>query len=126
MPHLRISRHYRDLMKNKSTTSEVKEYITDKVRSGVFLIKSIQQRQDTVFKIATEIVRVQKGFLDNGLKHLKPLTMSELAQVVGVHETTVSRAVAGKYMQTPRGIFEMKYFFTPGLKTANGTSRHRT
>ena len=72
--------------------------------------------------IAREIVRVQKEFLDKGITSLRPLTMNEVAQVVGIHETTVSRAIASKYMQTPRGTFEMKYFFTPGYKTADGQS----
>lgn len=121
LPHLRISSLYRRLMEADATSSDVKTYIMDGIRSGVFLIKSIQQRQQTIFKIATEIVRVQTEFLDQGLTHLKPLTMSQIADVVGVHETTVSRAVSGKYMQTPIGVFEMKYFFTPGLKTENGS-----
>lgn len=121
LPHLRISRHYRKLMKNKKTTSEVKSYIRDKIRASAFLIKSIEQRQGTIFKIATEIVKVQTPFLDNGIAQLKPLVMSTVADAVGVHETTVSRAVSGKYMKTPVGVFEMKYFFTPGLKTNNGS-----
>lgn len=120
LPNLRISKHYRALMNNKSTTPEVKAYILDRIRSSAFLIKSIHQRQTTIYRIASEIVSTQTDFLDNGIAHLKPLTMAEVADVVGVHETTVSRAVASKYMQTPSGIFEMKYFFTPGIKTADG------
>ncbi len=120
LPRVRISKHYRALMRKKATSAEVKDYIMQSVRSGVFLIKSIQQRQQTLFKIATEIVKIQSAFLDNGLAHLRPLTMSKVADAVGVHETTVSRAVAGKYMRTPRGLFEMKYFFTPGIKTSDG------
>jgi RNA polymerase sigma-54 factor len=98
----------------------VKNYIREKIRAGAFLIKSISQRQQTIFKIATEIVKVQSQFLEHGLSHLKPLTMAEVASELGIHETTVSRAIANKYMQTPRGTFEMKYFFTPGYKTADG------
>jgi RNA polymerase sigma-54 factor len=120
VPRLHVSEHYRNLMHDTGTTTDVKQYIRDKVRSSLFLIKSINQRQQTIFNIATEIVRVQKEFLDNGISHLRPLTMAEVAAVVGVHETTVSRAISGKYMQTPRGTFEMKYFFTPGYKTASG------
>jgi RNA polymerase sigma-54 factor len=120
LPRLRISKHYRSLMNNEETVREVRDYIQDRVRSSAFLIKSIHQRQQTIFKIATEIVKVQQDFFDKGLTHLKPLTMSEVATVVGLHETTVSRAVAGKHIQTPQGIFEMKYFFTPGLKTDAG------
>jgi RNA polymerase sigma-54 factor len=120
LPRLRISKHYRSLMNDSHTGQEVRDYIQERVRSGAFLIKSIHQRQQTIFKIATEIVRVQTEFLDQGISHLKPLTMSEVATVVGLHETTISRAVAGKHMQTPQGTFEMKYFFTPGLKTGDG------
>ena len=120
VPRVRISKYYRSLMNADSTTPEVRNYIQERVRSGVFMIKSIHQRQQTIHKIASEIVRVQTDFLDHGVSHLKPLTMAEVASVVGLHETTVSRAVAGKHMQTPNGVFEMKYFFTPGLKTASG------
>ncbi len=122
LPHIRISSHYRKLLRDPSTTAKVKTYIRDRVRSGAFLIKSIHQRQKTIYRIASEIVSTQSAFLDNGLSHLRPLTMAEVADKVGVHETTVSRTVANKYMKTPSGIFEMKYFFTPGLKTADGTN----
>ena len=120
LPHLRISNHYQTLMRDKSTKPEVKAYIQDRIRSGAFLIKSIHQRQSTIYKVASQIVSSQTDFLDHGIAHLKPLTMAEVANTIEVHETTVSRAVAGKYMQTPSGIFAMKYFFTPGIKTADG------
>ena len=122
LPHIRISRHYRRLLQAADSSDEVKEYVRDRIRAGAFLIKSIHQRQKTIFRIATEIVNRQVAFLDQGVSHLKPLTMAEIANAVEVHETTVSRAVNGKYMRTPRGIFEMKYFFTPGIKTADGSS----
>jgi RNA polymerase sigma-54 factor len=96
--------------------------VRDKIRSGAFMIKSIYQRQQTIRSIAEEIVHAQRDFLDKGIAHLRPLTMAEVAQVVDVHETTVSRAVSGKYMQTPQGIYEMKYFFTSGYQTASGES----
>lgn len=121
LPRLRISKQYRSLMHDQSTRKDVKDYIEERIRSSAFLIKSIHQRQHTIYKIATEIVRVQTDFLDHGISHLKPLTMVEVASVVGLHETTISRAVAGKHMQTPQGVFEMKYFFTPGLKTTDGS-----
>jgi RNA polymerase sigma-54 factor len=122
LPHLRISRHYRQLMENPATTTEVKSYIRDRLRASTFLLKSIDQRQKTIYKISAEIVRYQTPFLDNGVSHLKPLTMSTVADAVGVHETTVSRAVNQKYMRTPIGTYELKYFFTPGLMTADGSS----
>jgi RNA polymerase sigma-54 factor len=122
IPHLHISDHYRQLMADESTKSDVKSYIREKVRAGMFLIKSIGQRQQTIYNIAREIVRIQREFLDKGITHLRPLTMAEVANVLGIHETTVSRALANKYVSTPRGTFEMKYFFTPGYKNADGQS----
>jgi len=121
LPRLRISKHYRSLMSDTDTGQEVRDYIQERIRSSAFLIKSIHQRQQTIFKIATEIVRVQREFFEKGIAFLTPLTMSEVATAVGLHETTISRAVAGKHMQSPQGIFEMKYFFTPGLKTGDGS-----
>src|SRR5216110_215378 len=123
IPHLRISNLYKDIIASGNTqTSEVKNYVRDKIRSGKFLIRSIHQRQETIFNIAQQIVSRQRDFLDHGASHLKPMTMAEIADAVSVHETTVSRAVSGKYMATPQGVFEMKYFFTGGYQTATGES----
>ncbi len=122
IPHLRISDTYKQLMGEAKQTTDVKDYIRQKIQAGKFLIRSIHQRQQTISNIATEIVRHQKEFLDFGVSHLKPLTMAHIAGIVGLHETTVGRAIGGKYMQTPRGLFEMKYFFTPGIQTASGQS----
>ena len=126
IPHLRISNTYKDLMAKDGNGSEVKDYIRDKIRSGKFLIKSIHQRQQTISNIAHEIIGRQKEFLEFGPSSLKPLTMVQIADAVGVHETTVSRAISGKYMATPHGVFEMKYFFTPGYQTAAGESMSNT
>jgi RNA polymerase sigma-54 factor len=120
LPHIRISRQYRRLLRDAETKPEVRKYVQERIRSGAFLIKSIHQRQKTIQRIAQEIVDRQTDFLDHGVARLKPMTMSQVAETVGVHETTVSRAVSGKYMRTPSGLFEMKYFFTPGIKTADG------
>jgi RNA polymerase sigma-54 factor len=120
IPHLRISNVYKDLMAQGENSSEVKNYIREKIRAGKFLIKSLHQRQQTILNIAKEIVKRQREFMEKGVSCLKPMTMAQIAEVVGVHETTVSRAVSGKYMQTPQGIFEMRFFFTAGLQTANG------
>lgn len=120
IPHLRISNVYKDLMSSGENNSEVKNYIREKIRAGKFLIKSLHQRQTTISNIGKEIVKRQREFMEKGVAHLKPMTMAQVAEVVGVHETTVSRAVSGKYMQTPQGVFEMKFFFTAGLQ--NGTS----
>lgn len=120
IPHLRISRHYREVIENENTTKETRKYLIEKVKSGEFMIRSIHQRQDTIRDIAEEIVRVQTPFLDEGVSKLRPLTMAEVAERIGKHETTVSRAIANKYISTPRGVFEMKYFFTPGYKSKDG------
>jgi len=126
IPHLRISNVYKDLMSQGSNTAEVKNYIREKIRAGKFLIKSLHQRQSTIANIAKEIVKRQRDFMDKGVAHLRPLTMVQVAEVVGVHETTVSRAVSGKYMETPQGVFEMKYFFTAGLQTDSGANVSNT
>jgi RNA polymerase sigma-54 factor len=126
IPHLRISNTYKDLMARGNNSAEVRNYIREKIRAGKFLIKSLHQRQQTILNIAKEIVHRQREFMEKGVACLKPLTMVQVAQVVGVHETTVSRAVSGKYMQTPQGIFEMKYFFTAGILTAAGDGLSNT
>jgi RNA polymerase sigma-54 factor len=126
IPHLRISNTYKDIMSQDGNGSEVKDYIRDKIRSGKFLIKSIHQRQQTISNIAHEIVKRQREFLDNGLRATETDDDGADRRRVGVHETTVSRAISGKYMATPQGVFEMKYFFTPGYQTATGESMSNT
>src|SRR6266436_1731344 len=126
IPHLRISNTYKDIMAQDGKGSEVKDYIRDKIRSGKFLIKSIHQRQQTISNIAHQIVKRQREFFEKGSSYLKPMTMVQIADAVGVHETTVSRAISGKYMSTPQGVFEMKYFFTPGYQTSSGESMSNT
>jgi RNA polymerase sigma-54 factor len=126
IPHLRISNTYKDLMSQGENSSEVRNYIREKIRAGKFLIKSLHQRQQTILNIAKEIVKRQREFMEKGVSCLKPLTMVQVAEVVGVHETTVSRAVSGKYIDTPQGIFEMKYFFTAGIQTASGDGMSNT
>ncbi|PYJ06084.1 MAG: RNA polymerase sigma-54 factor [Verrucomicrobia bacterium] len=127
IPHLRISNLYKDIIASGNTqTSDVKDYVRDKIRSGKFLIRSIHQRQQTILNIAWQIVSRQRDFLEHGPSHLKPMTMGNVADAVGLHETTVSRAVSGKYMATPQGVFEMKYFFTSGYQTATGESLSNT
>lgn len=126
IPHLRISNTYKDIMSQEGSRGEVKDYIREKIRSGKFLIKSIHQRQQTILNIAQQIVLRQREFLDKGSAFLKPLTMVQIAEIVGVHETTVSRAISGKYISTPQGVFEMRYFFTPGYQTTGGESMSNT
>jgi RNA polymerase sigma-54 factor len=126
IPRLRISNVYKDLMSQDGSGTEVKDYIRDKIRSGKFLIKSIQQRQQTISNISNEIVARQRDFMEKGPSALRPMTMVMVADAVGVHETTVSRAIAGKYMATPHGVFDMKYFFTPGYQVADGDALSNT
>ena len=126
VPHLRISNSYKDLMSQAESSAEVREWIREKIRAGKFLIKSLHQRQTTISNIGKEIVKRQTEFMEKGPAFLKPMTMVQVAEVVGVHETTVSRAVSGKYIQTPPGLFEMKYFFTSGIKTSSGEGMSNT
>ena len=126
IPHLRISNTYKDIMSNGKSSSEDREYIREKIRAGKFLIKSLHQRQSTISNIAHEILKRQMDFFEHGTSKLKPLTMVQVAEVVGVHETTVSRAVSGKYMETPHGVFELKYFFTSGFKADDGSDVSNT
>lgn len=125
-PRLRISPAYKEIMARSSNNKDARGYIRDKIRSGQFLIRSIRQRQQTIERIAREIVARQRDFFDFGPSHLKPMNMAQVAETVGVHETTVSRAVSGKYMATPHGLFEMKYFFTSGYETESGESLSNT
>lgn len=120
LPRLRISNLYKDIMTNPRGGRDEKDYIKSKIQSGKFLIRSIEQRQQTIRRIAEEIVERQKPFFRLGRSALKPLIMARVAEAVGVHETTVSRAIAGKYMATPHGIFEMRSFFSSGVATEDG------
>lgn len=125
VPRLRISNSYKDLMAS-GNGREARSYIRDKIRAGKFLIKSIHQRQETIRSIAEQILARQEEFFEHGPARLKPMNMAQIADVVGVHETTVSRAVSGKYIATPHGVFEMKYFFTTGYETESGESLSNT
>ncbi len=120
-PRLFISPRYLQLLKDKTTAAETRKYIREKIAKSKFFIRSIDQRQDTILRIATEIVRVQEDFLEHGISGLKPLTMKQVADILEVHETTISRACNGKYMATPRGVLEFKYFFTTGVAQADGS-----
>ncbi len=126
LPHLRISNAYKDMLADPGAGGDVREYIRDKIRGGKFLIRSIHQRQNTIHKIALEILKHQQEFLDKGTAFLRPLNMAQVADAVGVHETTVSRAIAGKYMATPHGVYELRFFFTQGLKTESGEDLSNT
>ena len=126
LPHLRISNTYKDLLSQPGNTGEVRNYVRDKIRSGKFLIRSIHQRQQTIHRIATQILKYQREFLEKGTSFLRPLNMATVADEVGVHETTVSRAIAGKYIATPHGVFDLKFFFSHGVKTESGDDLSNT
>jgi RNA polymerase sigma-54 factor len=120
VPRLQISPHYRALYKESGKNPEVKKYLKKKMDNAEWLLAAIRQRQSTLQKIAQEIVNIQSEFLDHGITHLKPLKMADVAERLGVHVSTISRAISGKYMQSPRGIFELKFFFTGGATKTDG------
>lgn len=118
-PRLRISRYFRALV-GDPRYPEARDYIREKILAGSLFIRTLQQGQDTILSIAREIVKRQQGFMERGISGLKALMMAEVAQAVGVDESVVSRAVSGKYMDTPQGVIGMRYFFTSGLGTESG------
>lgn len=122
LPRLRISNFYKNVLSGKESSSITKEYIQEKLRSAVWLIKSIHQRQRTIYKVTESIVRHQKDFFDKGLEFLKPMILRDIANDIGMHESTVSRVTTSKYVHTPRGIFELKYFFNSGINKTDGDS----
>src|SRR3954462_9860738 len=123
LPQLRISPVYRRLLdKGADNTSETRAYVKDKFRSALWLIKSVEQRQKTIHKVATSIINFQRDFLDHGIEYLKPHVLRDVASDIGMHESTVSRVVTNKYMHTPQGVFEMKYFFHSGISSSYGES----
>jgi RNA polymerase sigma-54 factor len=126
IPKLRISSTYKDLIAKGSLSKQERDYLRERIRSGKFLINSIDQRQQTIERITREIIKVQLDFFEHGVSKLRPLTMTQIADVVGVHETTVSRAIANKYIKTPHGVFEFKFFFTPGYQSDTGASVSNT
>src|SRR5207302_3853140 len=117
---LRISAHYRQALKNGASNGKAKEYIQDKLRSAVWLIRSIHQRQRTIVKVADSIIKFQREFLDKGIAHLRPLILRDVAEDIGMHESTVSRVTTSKYVHTPQGIFELKYFFNSSISRVSG------
>ncbi len=123
IPRLRINNLYKKILKRgDNSPPATRKYIEDKFRSALWLIKSIQQRQSTLYKVTESIVKFQRDFLDNGISGLKPLILKDVAADISMHESTVSRVTTNKYVQTPRGIFELKYFFHSGLETDTGGS----
>ena len=123
LPKLRISPYYRDILSSKDTMQNgTKQYIQDKLRSAAWLIKSIHQRQRTIYKVTSSIVRFQRDFLDKGVSALKPLVLRDVAEDIQMHESTVSRVTTNKYVHTPQGIFELKFFFNSSIHCLDGDS----
>jgi RNA polymerase sigma-54 factor len=122
IPRLRLSNTYKELIAKGTLTKTERDYLREKLRSGKFIINAIEQRQRTIERITREIIKHQGEFFEEGVSKLKPLTMTQIADIIGVHETTVSRAVANKYMKTPHGVFDMKFFFTSGYRSDAGES----
>jgi RNA polymerase sigma-54 factor len=124
LPQMRISPVYRRLLDKSAAdnTAETRAYVKDKFKSALWLIKSVEQRQKTIQKVANSIINFQRDFLDHGIEHLRPLVLRDVANDISMHESTVSRVVTNKYMHTPQGVFEMKYFFHSGINSAYGES----
>ena len=121
LPRLRISPYYRSLLANKAGNGrEVREYLEGRMRSALWLIRSIEQRQRTLYKVADSLVKFQRKFLEDGITALRPLTLKEVAEDIGMHESTVSRVTTNKYIHTPQGLFELKYFFHRGVPATSG------
>lgn len=119
LPKLRISPTYRRMLDGHEA-EETRNYVKEKLRSALWLLKSVDQRQRTIYKVSDSIVRHQRGFLDHGIAHLRPLVLRDVATDIGMHESTVSRVVANKYMHTPRGVYELRFFFHSGITSSMG------
>lgn len=120
-PRLGINSAYRSVLYGAQADEETKKFVESKLNSASWLIKSIEQRRLTLYKVANCLVELQRDFLEHGIRHLKPLNLRQVAEIVGMHESTISRATSNKYIQTPQGVFEMKYFFSSGVDDATGT-----
>jgi RNA polymerase sigma-54 factor len=120
IPSLKVSSYYMNLVKNNKDDEDLQKYLNDKYNSALWLIKSIEQRKRTIFKVSEAVMKLQTEFLEKGEKYLKPMTLKQIADAVGVHESTVSRSINGKFIQTPRGVYEIKYFFSSGVGSGSG------
>lgn len=123
LPNLRINAFYRNALSGGTKVDQkAGEYIQEKMRGAVWLIKSIHQRQRTIYKVTKSIVKFQRDFFDKGIEYLKPLVLRDVAEDIEMHESTISRVTTNKYVQTPQGLFELKYFFNSGINTSDGES----
>ena len=124
LPRVLVNRSYVANVSQKKVNKADKEFLADKLQSANWLVKALNQRAETILKVATELVKQQEMFFKLGIVHLKPLILRDVADAISMHESTVSRVTTSKYMATPRGIFELKYFFTQGLPSATGAEAH--
>ncbi|NMB77308.1 MAG: RNA polymerase factor sigma-54 [Myxococcales bacterium] len=120
LPKLRISPYYRRALQNSGPRGETRDYIQDKLRSAIWLIRSIHQRQRTIYRVTESIVKFQREFFDKGISHLKPLVLRDVAEDLGLHESTISRVTTNKFVHTPQGIYELKFFFNSGISRVVG------
>ena len=119
-PRLTISSYYRGLLGQADQDKQLADYLSERVSSANWLIKSIEQRKQTIYNVVSAVVNYQRDFFDKGSKYLKTLTLRDIAEELGIHESTVSRSISGKYLQCPRGVFEIKYFFSAGVSDQVG------
>jgi RNA polymerase sigma-54 factor len=120
LPKLRLSREYRQMLANKQAEGETKKYLSEKLRGAAFLIRSLHQRQRTIYRVTEAIFKVQRDFLEYGVEHLKPLILRDIATELDFHESTISRVTTNKYVYTPQGVFELKYFFDNPISRFQG------
>src|SRR6266849_414416 len=120
IPRLRVNSLYRSLLRRAGSGDEAKQYVEQKLRSALWLIKSVDQRQRTLRKVTQSIVKFQRDFLDRGLPHLRPLSLRDVGEDIGMHESTISRVTTNKYVETPQGLFELKFFFHSGIASGDG------
>src|SRR5919198_1503577 len=124
LPRVLVNQTYYSELSKKIGKDGDKSYFTDALQNATWLVRALDQRAKTILKVATEIVRQQEGFFTAGVRYLRPLNLKTIAEAIGMHESTVSRVTANKYLATSRGIFELKYFFTSAIAAANGGEAH--
>src|SRR6185295_2126021 len=124
LPRVLLNESYVAKIRRSATDKASREYINDRVTAGNWLVRALQQRATTILKVATEIVRQQDGFFRHGVRALKPLILRDIADAIGMHESTVSRVTTNKYIATPRGLFELKFFFTSAIPASRGGEAH--
>ena len=124
LPRVLVNNNYHAKISQAARSKAEKDYLTDRLHAANWLVKSLHQRATTILKVAAEIVRQQDGFFRRGVQSLRPLILRDIAEAIGMHESTVSRVTSNKYMATPRGLYELKYFFTSSIPASSGGDAH--